>query len=249
MLSHQHSSGQIVESNGNLEVADGKLTLRALLPGAYIVLARVGNDVSYCTVQVQPNATAQGRVDSATPASVTARIVAGDGNPITGAVLRWNVGGYADFPAGPQTGLRGVSGSTGLVELAGVHPAQTDFVIEAAGFEVATRTCAPSPGSTTDLGDIRLEAATGRIQVKLSGTQTPEKFQCALLHPQGGSGYSTMQNFSPDGMVTFSRVAGRAYLVMVRPVGGGKVSSMHVVLDTGSMDIGVVIDVAALEGS
>lgn len=233
-----------------VHVTGGRVEVPGLYAGEYLVRGMQDGKVYWAALSIEDGKTTEVAVQMLDPATASVRVTRQDGTGISGAVLRTTLLGYTDFPAQPGVTLPGLfttTSSDGVAELGGLHSNLTELVVEADGYQHQVLPVILVPGELTSLPDVVLEPAKGKVTVNVRGTDKPTSYEVALLDPNGGTGYSSLASVPPSGIVMFNSVSCRTYLVMIRPVGGGKVVSHLVELNAARTEAELVLDVTPIE--
>lgn len=158
-----------------------------LLPGHYEVTARKGEYVAFARALLQPDQVAEVELEWTACASVRATVIAPDGRPAVGAVLRYPVGPYVTFPArSTRNGLWAVANKEGVATLSGIAAREQAFLVEAEGCEVYELRVSPLQHATVDVR-CELKPATGRIVVELANAVEDGKYVVSYRRPGTGT--------------------------------------------------------------
>ena len=220
-----------------------------LRPGKYNVI--ITGEYASCIpeVEVTSNAVTTVEARAAIPASVRARILDSQGNPLVGATLALRLESDAAFYPGrlQMRGVADTSGHDGVVEVGGI--ARGSFVahVEALGYEPARLPVSLAAGQTLDLGDVYLGVARGLCIISIKGASPDQRYQVVVLQNQGSTNTYPWRNVMGDSVRLEGLVLGRLYQIGVVLAGGGEVACESVVLTVPDDPVTIRIDVSALK--
>jgi hypothetical protein len=243
-------SGVLLQELGDVQVRNGRYEFKNLYAGEYFIYGAMDDQVYYESFEVKDSEVSEVTLRLVMAASVSARILTPNGEPLAGCILRVRFAGYADFPAAPgahQQGMVAASTWQGNVELRGLHPSVTELVVEGEGLQHLVIPVNLQPGEELLMADIVMQPAQGKVAVSITGTKTAEKYEAALLDPNGGHGYSTLKPFPAGAELGFENLSLRDYYLIVRPLGGGKVVGQRISLSPAQAELELTVDVSELE--
>jgi hypothetical protein len=213
---------------------DGSTTTRlesgAVAPGTYVLYIFGRTPWFSGQFDVGPGETKLLRPEISDPASLRARIIDSADNPIAGAVISQASGtpgliafrGLIDENPGEA-----ISGADGTLTLEGHPPGTFKFQVFAHGYQPWEGFVTLVAGQDYDMHDIRLEAARGRVEVRLpEWDYAKRKVAWALVYADGAEA-------APRGTVESNKLVierlpvGRTYSLQLQIVTrGGNLSSL-----------------------
>lgn len=186
---------------------------------------------------------------ASSPGSVRVRFVDGEGKPLVNSFIYLSPNSYPswrgrekyvpDEDVGRSVGFQAECGKTAVAELGGLPPGDITVFLEAFGCEVETRSVRITSNRMTDLGDVVMKPALGRITLNLS-KRNPEYGYYVWLAGPNGSGIVALKKDVKSNQVTFEHLAQRKYTIQVAAGNGGRGKNIDVVL---AADGTAVIDV------
>ncbi|MCB9896103.1 MAG: hypothetical protein H6839_16845 [Planctomycetes bacterium] len=168
--------------------------------------------------------------------TVVARILSNDGEVMAdarlfirrGAFPQWT--SWVDDPSGwSLDGERCSVDAQGDCELYGVPPGLVEIEVCARKCDSVVATYDIKPGVRLDLGEIRLDAASGVVQVQLSNYRTDVLYE-AVLFQTGASAVEDPVDFDESGYLDMQAVPLRSYTLLIRPKGGGVATTRFIEL-------------------
>lgn len=164
----------------------------------------------------------------AKPFTLKARFVDADGKPIPRGCINARLSAYAEWlfagrsrKSGRGEAFFAYTNENGEAELGGLFPGSLEIAFEADGFEPERRWITGAAGELVDVGDVMLQRATGRIEVRLEHGEPDRPYDVLLLCP-GGPTLKWIKS-TKEATVVFEAVANRPYVVFVQATNGGKV--------------------------
>jgi hypothetical protein len=176
------------------------------------------------------------------PSTVTVRLVDAQGRPLSDGILRacdgtGNRRGWAtragsasvsrrdgsDRRAAHRQAMEAPTGPDGIAVLRGTAPGPQTFSVEAKGYEYRVLEVTVQPDSETDIGDVVLTPASGRVTVRLESS-TRDTFSDLVLsiYPvDTGSAYVYRQVVPEDGLWSIEGFPGGEFSVLISPASGG----------------------------
>ncbi|MBZ0134784.1 MAG: hypothetical protein K8I27_00255 [Planctomycetes bacterium] len=244
----ERDKGRVVESATRTSVEVGDMRpFEYLSPGWYVLLAGCGDKVSRVEFEVLDAAVTEVVLDRVFDPA-TARVVIQDeqGHALDGAVLRiagrWGVG----YPARDVTGTVAVSDSTGAAKLTHLHPDTTRLLVEAYGYQAREFDVSVSSGTMTDLGTVRLDVATGRIDVQIQNMTPGKTYTIGCLDPYS-SGVGTNTKICDTDTYVYEKLPFKWYTIFITLEAGGKVHSQNVELKPDAPTATVILDASEAE--
>lgn len=200
--------------------------IKAVNPGKYELTVSSGNKIWRSPVfEVKPADVTRLRPRFEPPAGVRVTITDETGTSLPGAVVRLRDGAYAAFPAKHSTGRQGLADAQGQALLEGVAAGTVTLEVAAAEHEVETREVVLISGETLELGRVRLRPAQGTIVVRVENMEAGEIHQVALMHPLGIGAPLEMKEVPASGVVTFTNLPARDYMVALVETKSGAATS------------------------
>lgn len=189
----------------------------------------------------------------ARPFTIRAKFLDAEGNPITSACINARPSAYAEWmfagrlrndeKVGRGEIDRAYTAKGNAAALGGLFPGTMEIAFEGDGYELERRWVTGAAGEVVDVGEIVLQRAKGRIEVKLEHGEADRCYDVALLGPGGPVLRQIRETKEPS--VVFEGVASRPYVVFVQASHVGKVRGgrgVNVNADLVSESTRVVVD-------
>ncbi|MEZ5992686.1 MAG: hypothetical protein R3E76_10075 [Planctomycetota bacterium] len=181
-------------------------------------------------------------------ATIHARLVDIEGNPIKGGALhistRAYLGYYAGNPPIPSVPSGWLSDESGKIIMTGLPPGEIALEVEAWGKKITAVTTDLMSGGELDLGDIVLHDAVGEISISITGGKPDMSYVAYIADPDSVLIHPPVA-ISGDA-ATIKRLPLRPYVVVVSLAKGGTVVTQEVVISEGSSSASVQLDVSSV---
>ena len=221
--------------------AGGVQECAQLRPGEYLVTASAEGMAARHVANVEDCRVTELDLRWEKGAAFTAELVRSDGTPLRNAVLRVGTSDYPAYPAQPRPGVLAVSGSDGMVSLAGLAPGQWQLVAEAIGTDPQSIDVTAQAGNATHLGRIVLSEARTRVVVRLTNARAQEEYTFRCMHPTI-FGTSLSKKGNSEGTAEFENLPARPYCFLICRNDGSVIGSQRVDLagvGTGNVQVDI----------
>lgn len=226
---------------------DHRLFLNEIIPGWYTILVTLDDLVWSAHFEVVVDSVAQLLVELAPQASVQVTLLDEQGTPLSSGCLHIESGVHQDHPVKALPGVRAAAGPDGEAVLGGLAASVREVIVEANGYEPQRLAVGLQAGRTTNIGQIKLVKATGRIELRVVSMAEGVSYSAMCIHPWGRGGRSTRTPVTSSGVVVFSGLPMRDYLVAVHRKEGGAVLSRNVSLTSNQREAVVELDLSTLD--
>ena len=216
-------------------------------PGTYLVTVLTPTGVWSKRVEVRPGEECVETVELQRGALAEVTILDDTGQPLPGGVIHTRRGKHVDYPGVAVAGRQGISGTTGVATLGGLHASVESLVVEAQGFEPQEVPVALVPGESVNLGMVRLVPAEGKVTIRLTNARDNAQYVVGLMHPYARGGrQSTLRPLTGGGELVFERQPLRDYVAFTYYAAGGRVVSQQVKLTRDQKEVVIELDVSTM---
>lgn len=169
-----------------------------------------------------------------------ARFVDTGGSPLPNSVMHLRKTAYPDWhhrrnyrteqEVVRAFGFGASAGYSGVAELEGMPPGEVTVFLESFGHEVEVHKAVIRSGETTDLGEVTMQPAKGRIELNLINRNPDYDYYIWLMHPNARGIIAIEKRVKRD-QIIFDQLPVREYLLRINARNGSPGRNIKIIFD------------------